>query len=546
MTTQFVSEIDSNLIVNNKKETKKSIFKEYERVILDSLLQTFGLDFIILDQYGGDVDTIHNLEQVGDNSRMSIKNSEIRLKYESRGEYDSHKYHSDKQYIARNREFSKQRKAEGIKDAYTKETLHKSHDLDHIISAKSMHDNAAVYATSLDPVTLVNSDDNLVPTISSVNRSKGAKSVNQFLSDWESTREMRQTKIKELHNKPVLTDKERKQLKKYEELEKLKPEEVKKLYNKSKQSMTNKLNKDYYTSSKFAKDTTKAALKLGGKMAVKQVIGFVLVEVWFAVKERISFCSGDSLKSFFSEILEGIKEGFAKAKSKYKEIISKIKEGLLSGIIASLMTTLTNTVKTLLESSVKVLRHASSAIVQSIKVLFFDKHNSWQEKIHAVLVLLATSASTIIGSLIGGYLAPILSKIPIVGELLVTFIEVFISGMLSCTLIYFIDKWNIAKKIVDFIQRLDINPFGEYVECMKQRVAAYEAYVAKLLEIDVDSIVKETRRYAQVVSILQSNNDDVKSNYKLKALFKDLEITLPWKGDFSSFMSNKKNQLVFE
>ena len=546
MTTQFVSGIDSNLIVNDKKETKKSIFKEYERVIIDSLLQTFGLDFIIIDQYGGDVDTIHNLEQVGDNSRMSVKNSDTRHKYEARGEYDSHKYHSDKQYIARNREFSKQRKSGGIQDAYTKETLHSSHDLDHIISAKSMHDNACVYATSLDPVTLVNSDDNLVPTISSVNRSKGAKSVSSFLSDWESTREMRQTKIKELHNKPILTDKERKQLKKYEELEKLKPEEVKKLYNKSKQSMDNKLNKDYYTSSKFAKDTTKAALNLGGKMAVKQVIGFILVEVWFSVKERISFCSGDSLKSFFSEILEGIKEGFTKAKSKYKEIISKIKEGLLSGIIASLMTTLTNTVKTLLESSVKVLRHASSAIVQSIKVLFFDKHNSWQEKIHAVLVLLATSASTIIGSLIGGYLAPTLSNIPIVGDLLVTFIEIFISGMLSCTLIYFIDKWNIAKKIVDFIQSLDVNPFGEYVESMKQRVAAYEAYVAKLLEVDVDSVVRETKRYAQVVSILQSGNDDAVINYKLKALFKDLEITLPWKGDFSSFISDKTSQLVFE
>ena len=379
-----------------------------------------------------------------------------------------------------------------------------------------------------------------------MNRSKGAKSVSQFLSDWESTREMRQTKIKELRNKTILTDKERKQLKKYEELEKLKPEEVKKLYNKSKQSMDNKLNKDYYTSSKFAKDTTKAALNLGGKMAVKQVIGFILVEVWFSVKERISFCSGDSLKSFFSEILEGIKEGFTKAKSKYKEIISKIKEGLLSGIIASLMTTLTNTVKTLLESSVKILRHASSAIVQSIKVLFFDKHNSWQEKIHAVLVLLATSASTIIGSLIGGYLAPTLSNIPIVGDLLVTFIEIFISGMLSCTLIYFIDKWNIAKKIVDFIQSLDVNPFGEYVESMKQRVAAYEAYVAKLLEVDVDSVVRETKRYAQVVSILQSGNDDAVINYKLKALFKDLEITLPWKGDFSSFMSDKTSQLVFE
>jgi len=160
--------------------------------------------------------------------------------------------------------------------------------------------------------------------------------------------------------------------------------------------------------------------------------------------------------------------------------------------------------------------------------------------------LLATSASTILGSLIGGYLAPTLSNIPIVGDLLVTFIEIFISGMLSCTLIYFIDKWNIAKKIVDFIQSLDVNPFGEYVESMKQRVAAYEAYVAKLLEVDVDSVVRETKRYAQVVSILQSGNDDAITNYKLKALFKDLEITLPWKGDFSSFMSDKNNQLVFE
>lgn len=29
-------------------------------------------------------------------------------------------------------------------------------------------------------------------------------------------------------------------------------------------------------------------------------------------------------------------------------------------------------------------------------------------------------------------------------------------------------------------------------------------YVAKLLEADVDSVVRETKRYAQVVSILQS------------------------------------------
>ena len=126
------------------------------------------MDFIIQDQYGGDVDTIHNLEQVGKNSEMRIKNADTRTKYKNRGDYDSHKYHGDN-YIETNRKICKTRKESGVKDAYTGETLRDSHDLDHIISAKKIHDNAAVYATSLDPVSLANSEDNLVPTIATVN-----------------------------------------------------------------------------------------------------------------------------------------------------------------------------------------------------------------------------------------------------------------------------------------------------------------------------------------------------------------------------------------
>lgn len=61
MNVQFSEKLDANIVVSDDKETKKSLFQEYERVILDSLLQTFELDFIIQDQYGGDVDTIHNL-----------------------------------------------------------------------------------------------------------------------------------------------------------------------------------------------------------------------------------------------------------------------------------------------------------------------------------------------------------------------------------------------------------------------------------------------------------------------------------------------------
>lgn len=58
-----------------------------------------------------------------------------------------------------------------------------------------------MYAISLDPVSLANSEDNLVPTIATVNRSKGAKKLEQFVSEWEKTRPMRQEKIKELRSK---------------------------------------------------------------------------------------------------------------------------------------------------------------------------------------------------------------------------------------------------------------------------------------------------------------------------------------------------------
>ena len=148
--------------------------------------------------------------------------------------------------------------------------------------------------------------------------------------------------------------------------------------------MTNKLNKAYYTSGKFIGDTAKAAVNLGGKTALKQAIGFVLLEVWHAVKHRISKCNADSIKDFFEGIIEGIiegiKTGFINAKNKYKEMITRIKDGFLSGIISSLMTTLTNMFITMLQGSIKIRRYAGSALVQAFKVLFLINILSGKKK----------------------------------------------------------------------------------------------------------------------------------------------------------------------
>lgn len=41
---------------------------------------------------------------------------------------------------------------------------------------------------------------------------------------------------------------------------------------------------------------------------------------------------------------------------------------------------------------------------------------------------------------------------------------------------------------------------------MKEQVAMYEAYVAKLLQVDVKTVIHETEKYNRVLELLEGNN----------------------------------------
>ena len=48
----FVAQIDKGFRPNAQDDVYDSIFKEYERVVMTSLMTSFGLDFLIEDQQG--------------------------------------------------------------------------------------------------------------------------------------------------------------------------------------------------------------------------------------------------------------------------------------------------------------------------------------------------------------------------------------------------------------------------------------------------------------------------------------------------------------
>lgn len=168
----FVGNLSENFEADPEQNVFAGIWKEYEKVIVQSLITSFCLDFLVQDQYGGDVDTIHNVRKIDTDPQMTYKNVQNEINYENRGAYDSAMYHRDPRYIEKNREVSASRKNGTLKDAYTggKVSRNAHIDIDHTISAKEIHDDRGRVLAGCNGVDLANDRTNLNPTDSDIDK----------------------------------------------------------------------------------------------------------------------------------------------------------------------------------------------------------------------------------------------------------------------------------------------------------------------------------------------------------------------------------------
>ena len=262
--TNYVYAVGNGFIVDPEESVRDSIFQQYERVLVESLITSFGLDFLVHDRVGGDVDTIHNVRQIGKNSEMVYKNKANERAYQNRGEYSSAEYHSDPRYKEINREISAQKKAGKLRDAYTGDRIARNGktDLDHVVSAKEIHDDPGRVLAGLKGTDLANCEENLKATNPHTNRTKKAKSMQDFLNQYG------------------------------DEYSNEKKKRMLELDTNARQNKDAKINVAYYTSPSFAKDLSRAAGTVGLQMGVRQALGFVFAEMWFAVKEEFRLDSG--------------------------------------------------------------------------------------------------------------------------------------------------------------------------------------------------------------------------------------------------------------
>ena len=255
MENEFITSLNKEVTTNSDESAFDNIWKRYENIIVQSIVTSFGLDFITNDRYGGDVDTIHNVRKFENDVNMTYKNVNNAKAYDEREEYDTAAYHTDSGFMRIKREARNNFDNKGIMldDEYVNgnkliprnnKTIERTHQgqLDHVVSTHEMHDDRGRMLAKLNGLELANNPRNLRFTNAALNLNKSDMTVEEYIQWCEDN----PSKVNCNGKKgEALPDELKSKLK--EEYKRAKTEDDK------------RLNQAYYTSKEFRNDTFQVA-----------------------------------------------------------------------------------------------------------------------------------------------------------------------------------------------------------------------------------------------------------------------------------------------
>lgn len=431
--------------------TATVLIHQYEQVVAKSLITSFGLDGILFhDKKGGDVDTLVTVRD----STVEYADKANEEAYNNRGIYDSHAVHSDSRYIAENRRLKMAKKAGNLYDAYTGKRFAQNADtnLDHIVSAKERHDDPARVLAGMRTEEAANVPSNFAMTEGSINKSKNALSAEAYMEKLNTERETRHLRMAELRGRASLTDEERAELSKLEKLDSVDGRRMMTRDRASRAAYDRRLARAYYPSTKFLKSTASAALSSGVRMGMRQTLGLLLTEVWCTVREefpKIMECMRGNfdLGKFLRGVADAFKKAFQNVKEKFKALIASFRDGALSGIMASITTTIINMFTVTAKNIARILRETWSSLLEAFKILFLNPDDmTWGERLRAATKVLAIAASVIVGGLVQEWVYKFIAGLPL-GDIISIFVGSLVSGILSVSFVYFVRSQRNYKEI---------------------------------------------------------------------------------------------------
>ena len=436
------------------KQCFDNMINQCKKEVISTIVNPFGLGHIVAayDKVGGNVDTIHNVRD------GIYATSQEQEKYAKLDSYDSNLYHKDADFIKINAKHSKSKKnGESIDYMTGKKILPNQHsDLDHIVSANEIHNDPGRVLAEIDGRKLANTESNLAPTDSTLNRSKNKKTMEEYLNQ----KNQRLEKIQELEGKNSLSTQEKNELNKLKKMEQINDEMALNADKNSRQQINQKINQEYYTSKKFVANVAKTGITEGAKMGLQQAVGLVMVEFFTLLFDEVidvyknGFKTSYSDQTFLNALKTRINNIATKLKERWKELAKKTLEvgimGFISGFISNLATVAINMFVTTSKRIVRIIREGILSLFRAVKLLLFPPSGmSFEDAFHEAKKLIATSVVISIGILIEGYVDTLTKSIPIVGTLNLGSILVgAITAFATALIVYYIDKKRNDKQAI--------------------------------------------------------------------------------------------------
>ena len=218
-----------------------------------------------------------------------------------------------------------------------------------------------------------------------------------------------------------------------------------------------------------------------------------------------------------------------------------------TNLLASLTTTLCNIFFTTAKNVVRIIRQSWASLVEATKILLFNPDFlPFGERFRAATKIIATGASVVAGTMVGDLIAKTgVAAIPVVGDIVQTFCGTLVTGILSCSLLYLLDRNSAVNKIVQVLN--SIPTVDDIVVYYRTQARLLEEYCAKLMNIDLAAFQKEAQSYSEAVSILEDAANEQELNFALRTVCKRLEINSPIGNhkDMDSFMADPNSKLKF-
>lgn len=514
---------------------------EFEKTVVNSLATSFGLDFLLFkDKEGGTVDTVHNV-------RKNIWATEQeRQHYEQRGNYKdiTGAYHKHDNYKATGKRDKVLQQEGKLHDPYRNRTMgyHEERNLDHVISAKEIHDDAGRVLAELNGIELANQASNLQTTLGTINKSKKQTPIDEYLNKLPTRIEEQEKALaknqKLLINMPLNTPEQRdakrkcendirKCREKIENLKAIDPEEMRERDAKARAHYNQQIEYKYYSSSKFLKQTVAASSLAGLAMGTRQMVGLVLAEVWFELREQIPIIFEKTKKKFnFESFLESIKETlqgiWKRVQTRFQDFLISFKDGVFAGIFASVTTTVFNIFATTKKAAIKIIRELWGQLVKAIKLIIFNPEQlSFVDLCKAVISVLSVGAATVVGSMAYTQLLPLCS-FPF-GSELAAFVSALVTGVITLGLNYVLLYSDVSKKVWDFIE--SIMPNAGTLKKFQAINAELDRYLIELGRLEFNMDADELEVFSQELAVC---TDEIQRSMVLKEEVAKRGIELPY------------------